>query len=141
MADEPPLSMSSMNHEPMSNRQVIAWWETRRIYYNAALLFIGIAAIVGFEFVMDKAIPVGEDAIEPMALLVFVPLYALMANVCYTLGWIFELAGRNTDTVYARRRARWMYRRGMLFACLLTSLPFWYSYVFWIFFNERTHLT
>jgi hypothetical protein len=94
-----------MNYEPMSNRQVIAWWETRRVYYNAALLFIGIAAIAGFVFIMDKAIPVGEDAIEPMALLFFVPFYALMANVCYTLGWIIELAGRNTDTVHARRRA------------------------------------
>jgi len=121
-----------MNYEPMTNGQVVRWWEVRRVYYNAALLFVGIAAVAGFEFVMDRAIPPGEDAIEPMALLIFVPLYAIVANICYTLGWFIELAGRNNDWVAARRRGRWMFRYGLWFSCVLTSLPFWYACVFWI---------
>jgi hypothetical protein len=43
------------------------------------------------EFVGGLAVKPGEDVIEPMALLIIVPLFALCANVCYTLGWIVDL--------------------------------------------------
>lgn len=48
--------------------QVIRWWELRRLLYNAALLVVGISAIAGMEWLMAKSIPLGEDAIEPMSL-------------------------------------------------------------------------
>jgi hypothetical protein len=128
-----------MNYEPMTNGQVVRWWELRRVPYNALLLVIGISALLGYEAIMSKAIPFGEDAIEPMALLLFVPLYGLIANLCYTMGWLIELAGRNADPVAARRRGRWMFRIGMWFSCALTTLPFWYACVSWAFFNERRH--
>jgi hypothetical protein len=48
----------------MTDWQVIRWWELRRLLYNAILLVIGIAAISGMEFLMDKVIPSGEDAVE-----------------------------------------------------------------------------
>ena len=123
----------------MTDWQVIRWWELRRLLYNAILLVIGIAAISGMEFLMDKVIPSGEDAVEPMALFLGVALYGFTANVCYTLGWIVELWGKKTSPASARLRGQWMFRVGLLFSCVLTSLPFWFGCLFWILRRGRAH--
>lgn len=114
----------------MTTGQVIRWWELRRLLYNALLLVVGIAAIAGMEWLMSRAIPLGEDAVEPMILVLGVLAYALLANLCYTLGWVVELRNRKTDPVAARQRGQWMFRAGLLFSCALTSLPFWFACVF-----------
>jgi hypothetical protein len=123
--------------EPFSFKRVIAWWEIRRMYYNALLLIVGVASVLAFELIMGKAIPTGEDAIEPMALILIVPLYAIMANLCYTLGWVVELTSGTNDRSAARNRARWMYRVGMWFSVALTTAPFWYACVFWALFHNH----
>lgn len=123
----------------MTVGQIIRWWELRRLLYNAVLLVVGLAAIAGMEWLMGRAVPVGEDAVEPMALVVGVLVYGLMANLCYTLGWVIELWGRKTDPASARRRGQWMFRVGLLFSCVLTSLPFWFAGVFWIMHRGHVH--
>ena len=52
----------------LTTEQVIRWWEFRRLLYNVVLLVVGVAAIAGMEWLMTKVIPMGEDAIEPMGL-------------------------------------------------------------------------
>jgi hypothetical protein len=116
----------------MTFAHVFKWWELRRVPYNAALVFIGVAAIAGMEWLMGQVIPLGEDAVEPMALMLGILLYGFAANVCYTLGWIIELHGRRRDPTLARERARWMFRAGMLFSALLTTTPFWFGCAFWL---------
>jgi hypothetical protein len=123
----------------LSRGEVIRWWEVRRLAYNAVLLAVGLATIAGYEWLMSKLIPLGEDAIEPMGLVVLVVLYGAMANLCYTLGWIIELRGRKTDPVAARQRGRRMFRAGLLFSCVLTSLPFWFACVCWFAHRIRVH--
>ena len=81
----------------MTTSQVIRWWELRRLLYNAVLLSVGMAAIAGMEWLMGRVIPLGEDAIEPMALVLGVVAYGIMANLCYTFGWVVELWSRRTD--------------------------------------------
>jgi hypothetical protein len=115
----------------MTSGQVIRWWELRRLLYNAALLFIGLAAIGCMEWLMGQVVPAGEDAIEPMALVLGVVVYGIMANLCYTLGWVIELRRRRTDPVAARQRGQWMFRAGLLFSRVLTSLPFWFACLMW----------
>jgi hypothetical protein len=121
----------------MTTGQVIRWWEVRRLFYNAVLLVIGVAAIMGMEWIMTKVIPLGEDAVEPMVLILGVLVYGSMANLLYTSGWLMELWGRKSDPILARRRGRWMFRAGLLFSCVLTSLPFWLAYVYWIVHRSR----
>jgi hypothetical protein len=121
----------------LTTGQVIRWWEFRRLHYNALLLVVGVTAIVGMEWLMNKVIPMGEDAIEPMALILGVVVYGIMANLCYTLGWVIELLGRKADPAAARQRGQRMFRAGLLFSCVLTSLPFWYACVYW--FTQRGH--
>lgn len=115
----------------LSTGQVIRWWELRRLLYNVVLLIVGVAAIAGMEWLMTKVIPLGEDAVEPMILVLGVLVYGVMANLCYTLGWVIELRGRKADPVSARRRGQWMFRVGLLFSCVPTSVPFWLACVYW----------
>ena len=124
----------------MTTGQVILWWELRRLVYNAVLLVIGVGTLTGYEWLMTKMIPLGEDVIEPMGLVVVVVVYGAMANLCYTLGWVVELRRRKTDPVIARRSGWRMFRAGLLFSCVLTSLPFWFACVCWGLYRVRTHL-
>jgi hypothetical protein len=121
----------------MTTWEIIRWWELRRLLYNAVLLVIGIASVLGMEFLIGKVIPVGEDAIEPMALALGVVVYGIMANAFYTSGWIVELVGRKRDEIQARLRAGKLFLFGLWFSCLLTSAPFWYGLVFWL--THRNH--
>jgi hypothetical protein len=118
--------------------QVIFWWELRRPAYNMALFIVGLLSVVGMEFVMNAVIPLGEDAVEPLGLLAGIFVYGCLANVCYTLGWVFELAWRKqADAATARRMAIGAFRAGFLFSVVLTTAPLWWSFLFWITAKAR----
>ena len=121
----------------MSTWELIRWWEIRRIPYNGLLFVIGLTSLLAMEWLMGKVIPVGQDAIEPFALAVGVVVYAIMANLCYTLGWIVELDGGNADSRHQRVQAKRLFLAGLWFSSLLTSLPFWLGLVFWLL--HRNH--
>ena len=123
----------------LTTAQVIFWWEARRIAFNLALLAIGVASLFVMEILMDRVIPGGEDAIEPIALFFGVLLYGVMANVCYTLGWIVELLTRKQDhdPFKARQQGRRFFKLGFAGSCLLTTLPLWYGCVFWLVSQPR----
>jgi hypothetical protein len=108
----------------MSNpRDVVIWWELRRIPYNLTLLVVGLGSLFAIEAIGSRMVHVGEDFVEPLALLFAVVVYAIGANVCYTLGWITELlwsAGDFSKTEGARPK---VFRMGFLFSIGLTGLP------------------
>lgn len=116
----------------MTSWEVIRWWEIRRLLYNATLFAVGIGSILGMEFLMDRVIPVGEDAIEPFALALGVVVYGIAANLCYTSGWIVELMGKKAGEERARSRAKKHFLLGLWFSSLLTTAPFWFGLVFWL---------
>src|ERR1700735_5302623 len=109
------MVIASASEADMTVGQVIRWWELRRLLYNVVLLAVGLVAISGMEWLMGRVVPMGEDAIEPMTLVLGVAVYGVMANLCYTLGWIVELWGRKSDPATARERGQWMFRAGLLF--------------------------
>jgi hypothetical protein len=126
-----------MPEPPMTNWEIIRWWELRRILYNAVLFAIGIASILAMEWLMGKVIPVGEDAIEPFALAIGVIVYAIMANLCYTLGWMVELGTATADGTSAPSRSKKLFAGGLWFSCVLTTTPFWFGLVFWLVHRNR----
>lgn len=110
--------------------QVIGWWEIRRLVYNAVLLVTGVAAIAGMEWLISPSIPVGKDAVEPMLLSIGVVAYGLLANVCYTFGWVLELWARKQNSQVARAQGRFCFKAGMIFSVLLTGLPFYWASIY-----------
>src|SRR5215471_11619129 len=79
-------------------RDVIVWWEVRRIPYNLALLATGLISVFAMVGIGGRLVPVGEDFVEPFVLFFGVIVYAFLANVCYSLGWITELIWKSEDT-------------------------------------------
>lgn len=79
-----------------SRWQIVVWWEYRRIVYNLFVGALGVITIMVVEALGGHFVKPGEDVIEPMALFVIVPLFALVANACYTFGWIVDLVNGRT---------------------------------------------
>lgn len=71
---------------------VVAWWELRRIAYNALMLLAGGTSLALFVAIDDlnSTLPFDESEWEPLSVLVF----GTLANVFYTIGWVAELALR-----------------------------------------------
>ena len=115
---------------------IIRWWELRRLVYNASLAAVGIASILAMEFLAQRVIPAGKDAPGLETGLTIVT-YGIMANLCYTLGWIVELFGRRKDKAHARARAKKQFLIGFWFSCALTTAPFWLGLNYWM--SQRTH--
>ncbi len=116
---------------------VIRWWELRRLLFNLLLLIVGIASIAGMELVMRSLIPPGDDAVEPFVVVLGAVAYGIMANLCYTLGWIIELRARKLNPMAARQRARVMFRLGTVLSCLITTAPFWFACFIWVMHRVR----
>jgi hypothetical protein len=123
----------------MTRWEIIRWWEIRRIPYNAALFVIGIASIMGMDLLMEKVLPPGDDAVEPIGLFFGIAAYALMANLCYTSGWILELGIKKAGEAQARLLARKLFLWGFLASCVLTSAPFWYGVAFFLLQRKGPH--
>jgi hypothetical protein len=71
-----------------SNKEIICWWEQRRMLYNIVMFAAGSATIL-------LALLLGEIVFTDL-INVFPPvlIVALSANLFYTLGWIMEIACR-----------------------------------------------
>jgi hypothetical protein len=71
------------NHK--SNKDVIRWWEQRRIFYNAVMLVAGLITIMLAILLNEIAFADLVNALPPVL------IFALSANLFYTLGWMIEI--------------------------------------------------
>ena len=105
--------------------QVIGWWESRRIPYN---LIVGSAGVFSSSVIVSIGL-VGyfffhSEFPAPTGLTILaVIIYAVIANLCYTGGWVAELIVRKAWTEEADRFAVLSFSLGLAFSVLLTLLP------------------
>jgi hypothetical protein len=102
---------------------LLAWWESRRLTYNvvvggAGLLTLGAVAIVGL---LPPAPPV--PGVPWARLLGGAVVYGVAANLCYSLGWLAEVAMRALWGEEAPCAGPALFRQGLSFAVGLTLLP------------------
>jgi len=113
----------SPSEDSPSSLEVIKWWEVRRLSYNVFMLCIGIISLLWFFTAINAAgLPPGEDAVEPLGLFFGVPLFAIMANVCYTGGWMLELTIRQSRQV-SKQFGPKLLKFGMAFSFCIVSFP------------------
>jgi hypothetical protein len=107
--------------------ETIGWWETRRIPYNLIVACAGILSgiVIGvvaagsyFLFNSDFGVP-GPPFFELTAVLI----YAVLANVFYTGGWVVELIVRKFWPTETERFATLSFSIGLVFSVLLTLAP------------------
>jgi ABC-type branched-subunit amino acid transport system permease subunit len=120
-------SLLCRREAPISTvKDVIGWWEARRVPFN---LVVGIAGVVscvvaGPVVLGSYLLGVADLAPDPPLFAVFgIILYAIGANVCFTGGWITELIIRKIWPHEADRFATLSFSFGLVFSILLTLTP------------------
>jgi hypothetical protein len=106
-------------YAPRSAWSVIGWWESRRTLYNATLAVAGGLSIAAAQL-LTLVVPETQRAPFPWAVVL---VYAILANVCYSLGPAVDLFIRRRwgDEYSAVGPA--LFRYGFVFAVGLTLLP------------------
>jgi hypothetical protein len=100
---------------PRSPWTVVRWWEQRRLAFNAA---VGAAGIVTLGVC---ALLIG---LPPLQIIVpFVLGYALVANLCYSVGALADLAARRIGGLEYAVVGPTLFRYGFVFSVGLTLLP------------------
>jgi len=96
----------------------IAWWESRRVRYN---LVVGAAGIVTMTITgLISLVPPGLPMVYDWRPIV---AYGLLANVCYSAGWLIELVMLRVIGKRAPAIGPAMFRQGIAFSVGLTLLP------------------
>ena len=105
-------------HAAPGTGEIFKWWESRRPAYNLAVLGAGTLT-VGLVFLMELLTP-GRARFPN---LLVIGLYALLANLFYTLGPIADSIITRTGGPRASEVGPMLFRYGFVSAILLTLLP------------------
>jgi hypothetical protein len=123
------MQLQRLLFEPTLERspwRVVQWWESRRLSYNvivggtgvAVLLYVNaLEVLLGHGMLIPRAGHSGIDA------LVVIGAYGLLANVCYTFGWVAENIAERwlKRPIYGLGPA--LFRHGLVFSIGLTLIP------------------
>jgi len=111
---------------PLRAAHIVAWWELRRPVYNAIMGAVGIGSVAAVLAVAYTCESRGAALGLPHSPLfaVFVALvYVMMANVCYTGGWVAELLVARLWGVDTRRFGPIALVVGTVITVLITLAP------------------
>jgi hypothetical protein len=98
---------------------LLRWWESRRLTYNVAVGGAGILTLAVLELVSVLPPRLPGHVFEWRGVVV----YAVLANLGYSLGWVAELAMRALWKGQAPDAGPALLRLGLSFAVGLTLLP------------------
>ena len=100
-----------------TNKEIIRWWESRRLHFNS---YVGLTGVITWFLVLivgGASVKPGVDFAEPIMMILGPVAYVIMANICYTFGWVLDVATNNDGP----RKA--LFKAGFIFSIALTALP------------------
>ncbi len=105
--------------------QTLGWWEARRAPFNLIVGIAGIATVATGTVAMGVANAFLETPVHrpDPPLFFFTLLYAIVANVFYTGGWVAELVWVQLWGKAQNDLAVVSFRLGLLLSVLVTLLP------------------
>jgi hypothetical protein len=112
----------------------IAWWEIRRIPFNLLILVVGLVSAFITALVGSHVFGPDQDIGSPF---IQVALYAVAANVCYTLGWITEVLWAWGNTAQTEPTRPKVFRFGLIFSIGLTLMPAIVISLIWVVHRLR----
>ncbi|MEW6026642.1 MAG: hypothetical protein AB1599_05050 [Planctomycetota bacterium] len=109
--------------------QIIGWWEWRRILFNIVVGLIGILnCVLMVVILLNDTAATLRPAPGPLfftlpvyVMIIFV--YGVMANICYTSGWIVEIIALKVWKVKTQRFGEILFIAGLVFSIILTLTP------------------
>lgn len=124
--------LPDIRRTPMS---LLRWWESRRLVYNKAVGAAGLVTLASVSIVSalpPHPVPFGNPFSDP-GILIAAVIYGILANGCYSMGWLLELAAQH---LWGRRRAPdvgpLLFRQGLIFSVGLTLLPILLASIVWV---------
>lgn len=112
--------------EPVTRAEIICWWEGKRLRFNILVGLVGTASWFLVWIAGSAAVQPGVDFEEPLAMIFGPFIYGIMANLCYTLGWIVDI------TAYRGSPRKGLFKAGLIFSIVLTALPGTWAVVAWL---------
>lgn len=109
---------------------LLRWWESRRLFYNKVVGAAGLVTLAGFSIL--SILPPYSSGIDPLAMLTAAAVYGVLANGCYSLGWLLELAARRIWGRQAPDVGPLLFRQGLIFSVGLTLLPLVPMTLLWV---------
>jgi hypothetical protein len=104
---------------PRGPLDVIWWWERRRLTYNLTVGAAGLLSLI----TMVTLSPAPPSVMRDFGFLLGAGIYGVLANGCYTLGWVVDLAFRRLLGIRAPDVAPVLLRYGFVFSVGLSLLP------------------
>ncbi len=114
---------------PRSHWAVIRWWESRRLLFNLSVGAAGLVTIAAGIFL--SALPPHSMPFSPPWILV--PIYGILANLCYTLGAPSDLLLRRVLGSRGAAVGQALFRYGFAFSIGLTLIPIPLLAIGWLF--------
>jgi hypothetical protein len=121
------LQFFARSSNPTDTWRTIAWWEARRIPYNLIVGMTGVLSgalcfVTGMlcEQFLGDLIGIPDP---PIFAFLAVAAYGVMANLCYTGGWLAELLVRKIWPEQANAFGKISFFLGLIFSILLTLVP------------------
>ncbi len=107
----------------ISNTRIWIWWEQRRLIYNLFVILTAFVALIMFEYFCATSglIGPGEDAEEPMGILLAAIVGPILWNIAYFLGPIAEIMLSKGNP--KRAWGPLLLKLGMAFSAFVVSIP------------------
>jgi hypothetical protein len=108
----------------------VGWWESRRLAFNKAVGAAGMVTLAGVSLFF--ALPPFSTPLPLPLLVAGAAVYGVLANGCYTLGWMAELLARRVWGRSTPDLGPLLFRQGMIFSVGLTLLPIFVAVLAWV---------
>lgn len=119
--------LPDMRRTPLST---VRWWESRRLVFNKAVGAAGVVTLAGVS--LFAALPPHSSVVPLPMMVMAAAVYGVLANGCYTLGWMAELFARRVWGRSAPDLGPILFRQGLIFSVGLTLLPILLSVLAWV---------
>lgn len=114
--------------------KIILWWEFRRILYNFLLIVFGIVSLTILSFIVKD---LWSFFSPPIFFFIWTGLFLFLANVFYTLGWIFQLITRYSSNNFINRIRTNIFIYGLLFSFGIQLIPCFVIGIYTLVTGER----
>ncbi len=117
-----------LRRTPLSS---LRWWESRRLVFNKVVGATGLVTLASVStlFMLGPS-TLGDFSLLP--LLVGAAVYGIAANLCYSFGWLLELAAHALWGRRAPNLGPLLFRQGLIFSVGLTLLPVLLMSMLWV---------
>ncbi len=117
-----------LRRTPLSS---LRWWESRRPLFNKVVGATGLVTLASIS-VLFVLPPHNLGAFSLLPMVAGAIAYGIAANVCYSLGWLVEQAGRAVWGRKAPDIGPLLFRQGLIFSVGVTLLPVLFLTMIWV---------